>query len=131
VAGRLRLDLAQYRELEAFSQFGSELDPATQRALARGERMVATLNQPQYQPWPHAEQVVALYAGINGHLDEIPVPQVPRFQEELRQYLRTEGSIYERIEETGDLDDETTEKLNAALEHFKGSFNVEEERSLV
>jgi F-type H+-transporting ATPase subunit alpha len=131
VAGRLRLDLAQYRELEAFSQFGSELDPATQRALARGERMVATLNQPQYQPWPHAEQVVALYAGINGHLDDIPVPQVPRFQEELRQYLRTEGSIYERIEETGDLDDETTEKLNAALEHFKGSFNVEEERSLV
>ena len=77
VAGRLRLDLAQYRELEAFAQFGSELDPATQKSLARGERMVATLNQPQYQPWPHAEQVVALYAGINGHLDEIPTPAGP------------------------------------------------------
>src|SRR5918998_567520 len=75
VAGRLRLDLSQYRELEAFSQFGSELDQATQNTLARGERMVATLNQPQYQPWPHAEQVVALYARINGHLDEIPVGQ--------------------------------------------------------
>ena len=70
VAGRLRLELAQYRELEAFSQFGSELDQATQNTLARGERMVATLNQPQYKPWPHAEQVVALYAGINGHLDD-------------------------------------------------------------
>ena len=73
VAGRLRLDLAQYRELEAFAQFGSELDPATQQALARGERMVATLNQPQYQPWPFEEQVVAIYAGINGYLDSVPV----------------------------------------------------------
>src|SRR5947208_620448 len=77
VAGRLRLDLAQYRELEAFAQFGSELDAATQQALARGSRMVATLNQPQYQPWPMEEQVVAIYAGINGHLDDIPVGQVP------------------------------------------------------
>ena len=74
VAGRLRLDLAQYRELEAFAQFGSELDQATQNSLARGERMVATLNQPQYQPWPFEEQVVAIYAGINGYLDTIPVP---------------------------------------------------------
>ena len=72
VAGRLRLDLAQYRELEAFAQFGSELDAATQQTLARGERMVATLNQPQYQPWPIEEQVVAIYAGINGYLDDDP-----------------------------------------------------------
>ena len=67
VAGRLRLDLAQYRELEAFAQFGSELDQATQSALNRGEKMVATLNQPQYQPWPMEEQAVALYAGVNGY----------------------------------------------------------------
>ena len=73
VAGRLRLDLAQFRELEAFAQFGSELDPATQQALGRGERMVATLNQPQYQPWPFEEQVVAIYAGNNGYLDKVPV----------------------------------------------------------
>ena len=73
VAGRLKLDLAQYRELEAFAQFGSELDQATQRTLARGERMVATLNQPQYSPWPMEEQVVAIFAGINGYLDEVPV----------------------------------------------------------
>ena len=96
VAGRLRLDLAQYRELEAFSQFGSELDAATQQSLARGERMVATLNQPQYQPWPMEEQVVAIYAGINGYLDRVPVPQVPRFQEELRETIRTEGTLYGR-----------------------------------
>src|SRR5689334_21972448 len=72
VAGRLRLDLAQYRELEAFAQFGSDLDKATQQALTRGERMVATLNQPQYDPWPMEAQVVAIYAGINGYLDDIP-----------------------------------------------------------
>jgi F-type H+/Na+-transporting ATPase subunit alpha len=127
VAGRLRLDLAQYRELEAFAQFGSELDLETQKALARGERMVATLNQPQYDPWPTAEQVVAIYAGINGHLDDIPVVDVPRFQEELRQYLRTEGAISKEIEETGDLSDELEERLREQIEKFKASFNVSEQ----
>jgi F-type H+-transporting ATPase subunit alpha len=131
VAGRLRLDLAQYRELEAFAQFGSELDAATQQTLARGERMVATLNQPQYAPWEMAEQVVAIYAGINGHLDAIPVGQVPRFQQELREFLRAEGGVYEAIRSSGDLSDETTEQLEAQLERFKNGFNVEEERGLV
>src|SRR6202000_2006513 len=90
VAGRLRLDLAQYRELEAFSQFGSELDPATQRALNRGEKMIARLNQPQYHPWPMEEQVVVLFAGVNGYLDDVPTEDVPRFNEELIEYLRSE-----------------------------------------
>jgi F-type H+/Na+-transporting ATPase subunit alpha len=130
VAGRLRLDLSQYRELEAFAQFGSELDPATQATLARGERMVATLNQPQYQPWPMEEQVVAIYAGINGFLDDIPVQDVPRFQDELREYLRTEGSIYKEIAQTGDLPDELAERLNAELEKFKQGFNVSEQPAL-
>jgi F-type H+-transporting ATPase subunit alpha len=130
VAGRLRLDLAQYRELEAFAQFGSELDAATQQTLARGERLVATLNQPQYQPWPVEEQVVAIYAGVNGYLDKIPVSQVPRFHEELREHLRTEGSILASIRESGDLADETAEKLKAELERFFHGFNVEEERGL-
>ena len=125
VAGRLRLDLAQFRELEAFAQFGSELDQATQNALARGERMVATLNQPQYAPWPTEEQVVALYAGTQGFLDEVPTGQVPRFHEELRELLRTEGTIYAAIRETNDLTDETTGKLDAELQKFVGSFNVE------
>src|SRR4051812_12547091 len=131
VAGRLRLDLSQYRELEAFAQFGSELDQATQQALARGERMVATLNQPQYDPWPMEEQVVALYAGVNGFLDDVPVAQVPRFQDELREHMRTEGSILKEIRESGDLSDETTQKLEQELNRFKGMFNVEEEASLV
>jgi F-type H+/Na+-transporting ATPase subunit alpha len=131
VAGRLRLDLSQYRELEAFAQFGSELDQATQQALSRGERMVATLNQPQYDPWPTEEQVVALYAGVNGFLDDIPVPQVPRFQEELREYMRTEGKILEEIRDTGDLPDELAERLEAELKKFKQSFSVQEETSLV
>ncbi|HJS69338.1 MAG TPA: F0F1 ATP synthase subunit alpha, partial [Gaiellaceae bacterium] len=130
VAGRLRLDLAQYRELEAFAQFGSELDAATQQALGRGERMVATLNQPQYQPWPVEEQVVAIYAGINGWLDAIPVGQVPRFHDELREHLRTERTILEAIRETGDLSEETEGKLKAELEHFQGVFNVVEEKGL-
>jgi F-type H+/Na+-transporting ATPase subunit alpha len=131
VAGRLRLDLSQYRELEAFAQFGSELDQATQQALARGERMVATLNQPQYQPWPMEEQVAALYAGVNGFLDKIPVPQVPRFQDELREHLRSEGSVLKEIRESGDLSDETAEKLDAELKKFMQMFNVEEEAALV
>ncbi|HKH30855.1 MAG TPA: hypothetical protein VKA45_07360, partial [Gaiellaceae bacterium] len=97
---------------------------ATQAALNRGEKMVATLNQPQYQPWPMEEQVIALYAGVNGYLDEIPTEDVPRFQDELRETLRTEGSILESIQETGDLDDETEEKLKQEIERFKGMFNV-------
>jgi F-type H+-transporting ATPase subunit alpha len=131
VAGRLRLDLAQYRELEAFAQFGSELDKATQAALARGERMVATLNQPQYQPWPMEEQVVALFAGNEGFLDEVPVAQVPRFQDELREHLRSEGTILEAIRETGDVSDETDKKLREAIDSFSNTFNVEQDEALV
>src|SRR5687767_13421667 len=131
VAGRLRLDLAQYRELEAFAQFGSELDPQTQRTLARGERMVATLNQPQYQPWPVEEQVVAIFAGIHGHLDDIPPAEVPRFQDELREFLQTEGSIYKAIREEKDLSDELTERIQEQIKEFKESFAVHEDTGLV
>ena len=125
VAGRLRLDLSQYRELEAFAQFGSELDEATRATLNRGEKLVATLNQPQYQPWPVEEQVVAIYAGVNGYLDEIPTTEVVRFQEELREYLRSSSDIYKEIRETGELPDELEEKLKAEIEKFKQGFNVE------
>ena len=124
VAGRLRLDLAQYRELEAFAQFGSELDQATQQSLARGERMVATLNQPQYQPWPLEEQVVAIFAGVNGYLDGVPVSEVPRFHEELREHLRADGSILAEIRDEKELSDELTEKLNAELKRFADGFYV-------
>ena len=130
VAGRLRLDLAQYRELEAFAQFGSELDASTQQALGRGERMVATLNQPQYQPWPFEDQVVAIYAGIHGHLDTIPVPQVPRFQQELRDTLRAGGKVYTAIVESNDLSDETVKVLDEELKKFVNSFAIAEEKGL-
>jgi F-type H+-transporting ATPase subunit alpha len=123
VAGRLRLDLAQYRELEAFAQFGSELDEATRQALNRGEKMVATLNQPQYAPWPMEEQVTALYAGVNGYLDDIPTDQISRFQEELREHLRTQGTVLKTIRESSDLADDTAEQLNAEIERFKSMFS--------
>src|SRR5438876_30980 len=126
VAGRLKLDLAQYRELEAFSQFGSELDPATQKTLARGERMVATLNQPQYQPWALEEQVAAIFAGNEGFLDEIPADQVQRFQDELREHLRTEGSIYKAIRDEKVLSDEVQENLRKEIEKFAQTFAVQE-----
>ena len=131
VAGRLRLDLASFRELEAFAQFGSELDPATLQTLARGERMVATLNQPQHQPWPMEEQVVAIFAGIHGFLDSVPPTQVPRFQEELREQLRSEGTILKEIRETTELSDELAARLEAELQKFERGFNVEEELGLV
>jgi F-type H+/Na+-transporting ATPase subunit alpha len=128
VAGRLRLDLAQYRELEAFAQFGSELDQATQSALNRGAKMVATLNQPQYQPWPMEEQVVALYAGVNAYLDDIPTEDVARFQEELREQMRAEGTIYKSIRETGDLPDDVAERLNAEIQKAKDRFQPSSEQ---
>jgi F-type H+-transporting ATPase subunit alpha len=131
VAGRLRLDLAQYRELEAFAQFGSELDPQTQRTLQRGERMVATLNQPQYQPWPLEQQVVAIFAGIHGYLDDIPAAQVPRFQEELREFLMTDGSVYEEIREQKDISDDLEQRMHEQLKKFKDTFAVKEDTGLV
>jgi F-type H+/Na+-transporting ATPase subunit alpha len=127
VAGSLKLDLSQYRELEAFAQFGSELDQATQKILARGERLVAMLNQPQYDPWPVEEEVAAVYAGVNGYLDEIPVADVPRYLDELREQLQAEGSILKQIRETGELPDELAEKLNQELERFAKLFKHSEE----
>jgi F-type H+-transporting ATPase subunit alpha len=122
VAGRLRLELSQYRELEAFAQFGSELDQATQATLNRGEKLVATLNQPQYQPWAVEEQVTAIYAGVNAYLDDIPTADVPRFQDELREHLRTEGSILKEIRDTKELSDEGEKKLKQEIERFKNRF---------
>jgi F-type H+-transporting ATPase subunit alpha len=84
--------------------------------------MVATLNQPQYQPWPMEEQAVALYAGVNSFLDDIPTEDVPRFQDELREALRSQGEIYKTIRESGDLADDTAEKLNAEIDKVKSRF---------
>jgi F-type H+/Na+-transporting ATPase subunit alpha len=124
VAGRLRLDLAQYRELEAFAQFGSELDAATQKQLARGARTVEILKQPQYAPMPVQFQIVTIYAVTNGYLDDIPVNQVRKFEAELHEFLRTQQpEIPEAIRTTKVIGKEDTEpKLVAAIKQFKETF---------
>jgi F-type H+-transporting ATPase subunit alpha len=124
VAGRLRLDLAQYRELEAFAQFGSELDAATQKQLARGARTVEILKQPQYAPMPVEYQVVTIYAVTNGFLDDVPVNKVRQFETELHEYLRTvKPEIPEAIRTTKVIGKEDTEpKLVAAINEFKQQF---------
>jgi len=127
VAGSLKLDLSQYRELEAFAQFGSELDPATQKILAKGERLVAVLNQRQYDPWPVDEQVVGIYAGVNGYLDSIPVVDVPRFLQELRDHMKADEGILKEIRDKGDLPDELRERLDKELEKFVKGFKTSED----
>jgi F-type H+-transporting ATPase subunit alpha len=123
VAGRLRLDLAQFRALEAFAQFGSELDKASQQQLARGARVVEVLKQPQYQPQPVERQVVAIYTVTGGYLDEYPLEDAKRFIEEFSAYLETRNpEVFSTIRETGDLSDETETALKRALEAFKETF---------
>jgi F-type H+/Na+-transporting ATPase subunit alpha len=116
VASKLRLDLSQYRELEAFAQFGSELDPETQRQLGRGERMVEALNQKERQPMPVAEQVASIYAGTGGYLDRIKTERVSDFLEDLLGRLHSEeDELIKRINESGELSDEDEEALGKAI----------------
>jgi len=126
VAGRLRLDLAQYRELEAFAQFGSDLDATTQRQLARGARTVEMLKQPQYQPMPAESQVAVIYAVTNGLLDEIEVRQVRDWE---RGFHDTMGAkhqdVLDGIREGGQLTGELTEQLVAAIESYNAAFLAE------
>ncbi len=120
VAGSLRLDLSQFRELEAFAKFGSELDQETQRTLARGERLVETLNQPQYVPWPVQEQVMIIFAAIQGYADDVPVADIPRFNAALREYLvQQTPEIGTEIAATKELSPEVETKLRCAIEAFK------------
>jgi len=124
VAGRLRLDLAQFRALEAFAQFGSELDRASQQQLARGARVVEVLKQPQYEPQPVERQVVAIYAVTGGYLDDYPVEDAKRFIEEFATYLETRSpEVFSTIRDSGDLPEEAETQLKGALEAFKESFS--------
>lgn len=123
VSGSLRLDLAQYRELAAFAQFGSDLDKATQARLTRGQRVVEILKQDQYEPMPVEKQVVSIYSATKGFLDDIPVADVRRFERELLAWVESNRpQIYEHIRTTKDLPDE--KELNAAIEDFKKTFVV-------
>ena len=123
VAGKLRLDLSQYRELEAFAQFGSELDPETQKQLARGERMVAALNQNERNPMTVSEQVASIFAGTSGALDRIKVERVREFLQGMIERLRSEDKeLMERIEESGQLGDEDEAALEKAIREFVDDF---------
>jgi F-type H+/Na+-transporting ATPase subunit alpha len=126
VAGPLRLSLAQYRELEAFSQFGSDLDAATQRQLARGARLVEILKQPQYQPMPVERQVAVIYAATNGYLDDVPVPSVRRWESEFLSFLEAQHpKVLEGIRTKKALDDANTSALKAAIDAFKKLFTAD------
>ncbi len=123
VAGRLKLDLAQYREYAAFAQFGSDLDKATQQILARGERMTEILKQPQFSPMPVVEQVAIIKAANEGLLDEVPVADCRRFEAEFLSWLRTNrGQLLEELKKKGAFDDALDKAFKAAGAEFKGSF---------
>jgi len=125
VAGRLKLELSQYRELEAFAQFGSELDPDTQRTLARGERLVKTLNQAERHPMPVEDQVVQIYAATNGYLDRIVVDKVERFLRDLTESVRSnEPELLKRIA-GGDWSDETQTAVDEAVKRFADDFGYD------
>jgi F-type H+-transporting ATPase subunit alpha len=115
VAGKLRIELSQYRELEAFAQFGSELDASTQATLARGERLVETLNQAELKPWKPADQVAAIYSGTGGYLDRIKVERVSEFQQTLLERLHAEESDLMSKLDAGDWSDEIEEQLGKAI----------------
>ncbi|TMM04832.1 MAG: F0F1 ATP synthase subunit alpha [Actinobacteria bacterium] len=125
VAGRLRLDLSQYRELEAFAQFGSDLDPDTQRTLARGERLVATLNQKERSPLATEDQVIQIFAATRGYLDRINVDRIPEYLEALTQRAHAElGELRDRIR-NGDWDDSVQEQLEKFVKEFTDDFGCD------
>jgi F-type H+-transporting ATPase subunit alpha len=132
VAGSLRLDLSQYRELESFAAFASDLDATSKAQLERGARLVELLKQPQYQPMPVEEQVVSIFLGTRGHLDTVPVEDVTRFETEFLDHLRaSEEGILTEIRESGKLGDELSDKLEEAINHFKKGFAASDGSSVV
>ncbi|WP_425407548.1 F0F1 ATP synthase subunit alpha [Hwanghaeella sp.] len=123
VAGSIKLELAQYREMEAFAQFASDLDASTQRLLARGARLTELLKQPQYQPLKVSEQVVSIYAGTKGYLDKVAVADVGRFEKTLLDHMRSEyADVMNEIDNSGQLSEEAEEKIKGALEAFAKTF---------
>jgi len=125
VAGRLKLELSQFRELEAFAQFGSELDPETQRTLARGQRLVRTLNQAERSPMPVEEQVVQIYAATNGYVDRITIDKVERFLSELIERVRgTDADLLQQIG-GGDWSDQTQARVDSAVKQFAQDFGFD------
>ena len=123
VAGSLRLDMAQFRELEAFAQFGSDLDKSTQRQINRGRRLVEVLKQPQYQPMSAEREVMILFAGANGYLDEWPVENVSLYEKQMLEFMESRHrELLDEIREKNDLSQELDQKLKKALDEFKTVF---------
>ncbi len=132
VAGRLRLDLAQFRELESFAAFGSDLDAASKAAIARGSRLVELLKQPQYAPFSMEKAVVSMWAGTTGRLDEVPVPDVRRFEAEFLAYLESQhASVMGEIRDTRDLSDANIASLVSAIDAFKKTFMKSDGTALI
>jgi F-type H+-transporting ATPase subunit alpha len=129
VAGSLRLDLAQYRELAAFAQFGSDLDKATKAMLDRGHRLTELLKQPQYSPLPVDEQVMSIYAGVKGYLDSVPSHEVPQFEADFLKFMRVSyAEIGKTIREKKTLDSATEALLIKAIKEFQDTFTTETAR---
>jgi F-type H+-transporting ATPase subunit alpha len=125
VAGSLRLNLAQYRELEAFAAFGSDLDAASKAQLERGSRLVELLKQPQYQPQAMEREVVSVWAGTTGGLDDVPVEDIRRFDSEFLAYVeRSKPEIFDAIRSSNELSDDTVSVLQSALGEFKKQFTT-------
>jgi F-type H+-transporting ATPase subunit alpha len=123
VAGALRLNLAQHRELAAFAQFGSELDKSTQEQLTRGEKLIEILKQPQYEPSPVEEQVIIIFTAINGHLDDIPTNKVKDFQDKFLQFIRDKHTgIAAEIKEKKKIEEDTSKNLERAITDFKQEY---------
>jgi F-type H+-transporting ATPase subunit alpha len=119
VAGSIKLELAQYREMEAFAQFGSDLDAATQKLLGRGQRLTELLKQPQYAPLQMEEQVCVIYAGVKGYLDDLPVAKVRAFEDELLRALRSSKTLLETIRKEEKLSDASEAALKTAIANVK------------
>ncbi len=130
VSGTLKIELAQYRSLEAFSMFASDLDPTSRRQLARGARLTELLKQPQYSPYPVEDQVVSIWAGTNGKLDEVPVEDVLRFERELLDHLARNTTVLTTLRDTNVLDDDTVATLEAEVDKFKLEFQTGEGKPL-
>jgi F-type H+-transporting ATPase subunit alpha len=126
VAGRLRLDLAQFRELAAFAQFASDLDKATQAQLARGQRTLEVLKQGEYEPMPVEKQVAIIYAVSRGHIDHVPVDQVRAYEKAFHEFMEDKGSdVLHAIRQTGKLEEDTEQALKSAIEQFNATFRPE------
>jgi F-type H+-transporting ATPase subunit alpha len=131
VSGTLKIGLAQYRDMQAFAMFASDLDAASRRQLDRGQRLVELLRQPQYRPFPVADQVISVWAGTNGYLDDVPVADVLRFEAELLDYLKHSTDLVSSIATTGQWDDDTAAAVGRAIDDFKLTFTKGDGHPLV